>query len=79
MYRNKICTLTRINKQQYFTKNMGKNKNSIVACKSNNSKPISFIKDPDDDNSISSNPNRIGNTLNDNFASVGPKLANKVK
>ena len=52
--------------------------NSIHARKSNNSKPISFIKDPDDDNSISSNPNRTANILNEHFASVGPKLANKL-
>ena len=49
--------------------------NSIHARKSNNSKPISFIKDPDDDNSISSSPNRTANILNEHFASVGPKLA----
>ena len=54
MYRNRICSLTRISKQQYYTKffndnltNMKKTwegiKN-ILACKSKNSKPISFIK-----------------------------------
>ena len=52
--------------------------NSILARTSNNSKPISFIKVPDDDNSIPSNPNRIANILNAHFASVGPKLANKL-
>ena len=52
--------------------------NSILACKSNNSKSISFIKDPDDDNSISSNPNRVANILNKHFTSVGPKLANNL-
>ena len=69
MCRNKICTLTRISKQQYYTKffndsltNLKKTWegiNSILARKSNNSKLISSIKDPDDNNSISSNPNRI--------------------
>ena len=69
MYRNKICTLTRISKQQYYTKffndnltNMKKTWegiNRILAGKSNNSKPISFIKDPDNDNLISSNLNRL--------------------
>ena len=88
MYRNKICTLTRISKQQYYTKffndnltNMKKTWegiNSIFARKSNNSKPISYIQDPDDNNSISSNPNRIANILNKHFASLGPKLANKL-
>ena len=52
--------------------------NSILARKSNNSKPISSIQDPDDNNSISSNPNRIANILNKHFASVGPKLVNKL-
>ena len=51
--------------------------NNILARKSNNSKPIRSIKDPDN-NSISSNPNRIANILNKHFASVGPKLANKL-
>ena len=87
MYRNRICSLTRISKQQYYTKffndnltNMKKTwegKNSILARKSKNSKPISFIKNPDD-NSMSNNPNRIANILNEHFASVGPKLANKL-
>ena len=87
MYRNRICTLTRISKQQYYTKffndnltNMKKTWegiNSILAHKSKNSNPISFIKDPDD-NSMSNNPNRIANILNEHFASVGPKLANKL-
>ena len=59
MYTNKICTLTRISKQQYYTKffndnltNMKKTWegiNSILARKSNNSRPISSIKDPDDE------------------------------
>ena len=82
MCRNKICTLTRISKQQYYTKffndsltNLKKTWegiNSILARKSNNSKLISSIKDPDDNNSISSNPNRIANILNKHVASVGP-------
>ena len=49
--------------------------NSILARKSKNSKPICFIKDPDD-NSMSNNLNRIANIFNERFASVGPKLAN---
>ena len=51
--------------------------NSILARKSKNSKPVSFIKDPDD-NSMSNNPNRIANILNEHFASVGPTLSNKL-
>ena len=37
-----------------------------------------FIKDPNDKDSVTSNPSRIGNVLNDPFASVGPKLINKL-
>ena len=87
MYRNRICTLTCISKQQYYTKffndnltNMKKTWegiNSILARKSKNSKTVSFIKDPDD-NSMSNNPDRIANILNEHFALVGPKLANKL-
>ena len=87
MHRNRICTLTRISQQQYNTKffkdnstNMKKTWegiNSILGHKSKNSKTVSFIKDPDD-NSMSNNPDRIANILNEHFASVGPKLANKL-
>ena len=37
-----------------------------------------FIKDPNDKDSVTSNPSRIGNVLNDPFAFVGPKLINKL-
>ena len=43
-----------------------------------NTKPIVFIKDPNDKHSVTSDPSRIGNVLNDHFASVGPKLVNKL-
>ena len=39
---------------------------------------ISFIYREPDDNSMSNNPDRIAGILNDHFASVGPKLANKL-
>ena len=38
-----------------------------------------FIKDPNDNDSVTSDPSRISNVLNDHFASVGPKLANKLQ
>ena len=40
---------------------------------------ITFIKDPNDNDSVTSDPSRIANVVNDHFASVGPKLANKLQ
>ena len=88
LYRNKICTLTRLSKQQYYSKffhdNLRNAKktwegiNSILARGTKSAKSIRFIKDPNNDNSLTSDPSRIANILNDHFASVGPKLANKL-
>ena len=50
--------------------------NNVLARKLKNTKPITFIKDPTDNDSVTSDPSRIANVLNDHFASVGPKLAN---
>ena len=55
--------------------------NSVLARTLKNTKPITFIKDPNDNDSVTSDLSRIGriaNVLNDHFASVGPKLANKL-
>ncbi|CAH3117058.1 unnamed protein product [Porites lobata] len=35
--------------------------------------------DPNDNDSVTSDPSKISNVLNDHFASVGPKLANKLQ
>ena len=88
IHRNEICTLTRLSKQQYYSKffndnltNMKKTWegiNNVLARKLKNTKPITFIKDPNDNDSVTSDPSRIANVLNDHFASVGPKLANKL-
>ena len=43
-----------------------------------NTKSITFIKDPNDNDSVTGDPSRIANVLNDHFSSVGPKLANKL-
>ena len=56
--------------------------NNVLASKLKNTKPITFIKDPNDNDSVTSDLSRIGriaNVLNDHFASVGPKLANKLQ
>ena len=87
IYRNKICTLTRLSKQQYskfFNDNLTNMKktwegiNNVLARKLKNTKPITYIKDSNDNDSVTSDPSRIANVLNDHFASVGPKLANKL-
>ena len=55
--------------------------NNVLARTLKNTKPITFIKDPNDNDSVTSDLSRIGriaNVLNDHFASVGPKLANKL-
>ena len=55
--------------------------NNVLARTLKNTKPITFIKDPNDNDSVTSDLSRIGriaNILNDHFASVGPKLANKL-
>ena len=85
---NKICTLTRLSKQQYYSKffndNLTNSKktwqgiNNVLDCKLKNKKPITFIKDPNDNDSVTGDPSRIANILNDHFASVGPKLANEL-
>ena len=58
IYTNKICTLTRLSKQQYYSKFFNDNLtnmkrtwegiNNVLARKLNNTKPITFIKDPYD-------------------------------
>ena len=54
--------------------------NNVLARKLKNTKPMTFInKDPNDNDSVTSDPSRIANVLNDHFASVGPKLANKLQ
>lgn len=80
-----ICTLS---KQQYYSKffndNLTNKKktwegiNNVLACKLKNTKPIASIKVPTDNDSVTCDQNRIANVLNDHFASVGPKLANKL-
>ena len=76
IYRNKICTLTRLRKQQYystfFSDNLTNMKktwggggaiNNVLARKLKNTKPITFIKDTNDNDSVTSDPSRIANVL----------------
>ena len=88
IYRNKICTLTRLSKQQYYSKffndnltNMKKTWegiNNVLARKLKNTKSITSIKVPTDNDSVTCDQRRIANVFNDHFASVGPKLANQL-
>ena len=88
IYRNKICTLTRLSKQQYYSKffndnltNMKKTWegiNNLLARKLKKTKPINSIQVPTNNDSVTCDQRRIANVLNDHFASVGPKLANKL-
>ena len=88
IYRNKLCTLTRLSKQQYYSKffndnltNMKKTWegiNNLLARKLKKTKPINSIRVPTNNDSVTCDQRRIANVLNDHFASVGPKLANKL-
>ena len=88
IYRNKICTLMRLSKQQYYSKffndnliNMKKTWkgiNNLLARKLKKTKPINSIRVPTNNDSVTCDQRRIANVLNDHFASVGPKLANKL-
>ena len=52
--------------------------NNLLGRKLKNTKPISLIlfKTLNDSDSVTSDPSKIANALNDHFSSVGPKLAN---
>ena len=88
VYRKKLCSLIRLSKQRYYTKffddilnNMKKTWQGITDILSRNSKntnPIQFLKDPNNNHSISSDPRRIANIINEHFSSIGPNLANKL-
>ena len=54
---------------------MGRN---ALAPKRKNTKPVMFIKDPNDNDSVNTDSSRIANVVNDHFASIGLKLSNKL-
>ena len=87
-YRNQISKLTRISKMNYYNeffdvnmKNIKKTWIGINNLLTNNrkttAKPIHSLKDPKKGNKITTDPSHIPNILNDHFATVGNKLANK--
>ena len=85
LYRNKLCSLTRISKQQFFCeffkinlKNMKKTWQGInnqLNRKNKKTKTINILKDYQNHNNITHDMTRIPNILNDHFATVGQRLA----
>lgn len=88
VYRNKLCSLIRLSKQKYYTKffpdslnNVKKTWqgiNDILSRNPKNTNPIQFLKDPNNNYSISSDPRRIATIINEHFSSVSQNLANKL-
>ena len=88
VYRNKLCPLIRLSKQKYCTKFFDDSLNNvkktwqgitdILSRNSKNTNPIQFLKNPNNNYSISSDPKRIATIINEHFSSVGPNLANKL-
>ena len=88
LYRNKLTYLIRASKKNYFhnffnsnINNMKKTWegiNSILNRKTKPAKRVSALKDPKNNNKETRNPTRISNILNEHFASVGSKLANRL-
>ena len=88
VYRNKICSLMCISKQQYYFKFFNTNLtnmkkawegiNNILGRKSRNAKAINSIKNSSLGNTVTSDPSEISNIFNSHFASVGSKLAKKL-
>ena len=85
LYRNKICSLTRISKKQFFfeffktnLKNMKKTWqgiNNLLNRKNKKTKTIDILKDYQNHNNITHDMTRIPNILNEHFATVGQRLA----
>ena len=88
VYRNKLCSLIRLSKKKYYTKFFNDSLNSvkktwqgindILFRNSKNTNLIQFLKDPNNNYSISSDPRGIATIINEHFSSVGPNLANKL-
>ena len=87
VYRNKICSLTRISKQQCYFKFFNTNRtnvkktwegiNNILGRKSRNAKPPNSIKNSNVGNTVTSDPSEISSIFNSHFAFVGSKFAKK--
>ena len=88
LYRNKICSLTRLSKRNYYfdyfndnianTKKTWKGINTLLHQKTKPSKCLSAAKDPVKNNSVIRDPSCIPDIFNKHFASVGNNLASKL-
>lgn len=86
-YRNRICSLIRTSKKQYFynyfadnvsnMKNTWKAINDILNRKTYKHNPIVALKDPRTNNPVN-DPASIANIINKHFASIGKQLADKI-
>ena len=86
-YRNKLNTLIRSSKKEYystyFENNIANMKktwegiNTLLQRRTKSSKQLSSLKDPNT-HKISKDPLRVSNILNNHFASIGPHLADKL-
>ena len=87
-YRNKICSLIRLSKSNYYHKyfecNMTDMKrtwkgiNELLYRRKNNSNTITAVKDLINDGAVAREPSKISNIMNKHFASVGGRLAGKL-
>ena len=87
IYRNKISSLTRLSKKNYyhafFAENLNNMKNTwnginrLINDKKNRTQVISSLKRADDNN-VTNDPLEISNIFNNYFSSVGKNLASRV-
>ena len=87
IYRNKISSLTRLSKKNYYHAFLAENLNNIkntcnginrlINDKKNRKQVISSLKRPND-NSLTNDPLEICNIFNNYFSSVGKNLASRV-
>ena len=83
-YKNKLISVLRMSKQEYYTKILNKHKNSIketwnilrnvTGSSTANTFPNSFVID----NKLISNKNDIVNDFNNFFTNIGPDLAKNI-
>ena len=82
-YRNKITSLIRMSKKDYYHNFFDNNIiwegiNSLVHRKSKSSNLVRTLEDPNNDNQQTTNPSRLTNILNSHFATIGNRLANRL-
>ena len=87
-YRNKITSLIRMTKKDYYhnffdnnisnTRKTWEGINSLIHRKSKSSNLVRTLKDPNNDNQQTTNPSRLTNIFNSHFATIGNRLANRL-